>query len=76
MDFSFNGFFVGFMKVDEMDVVMVIVEMFMKYIVFVVVPIIYIVEIATELFYRSVMKYFRVSFDVISDCDVRLITRF
>ena len=76
MDFSFNGFFMGFIKVDEMDVVMVIVEMFMKYIVFVVVPIIYIVEIATELFYRSVMKYFRVPFDIISDCDVRLITRF
>ena len=63
-------FIVGFSKVDNMNAIMVVVDRFTKYIVFVVALIVCITEVAIELFYRNVVNYFGVPFDIVSDCDI------
>jgi hypothetical protein len=63
-------FIVGFPKVDGMNTIMVVVNRFTKYAVFVAAPMVCTVEVATELFYRNVVKYFGVPFDIVSDRDV------
>ena len=69
-------FIVGFPKDNGINMVMVIVERFTKYAVFVATPIMCITEVAAGLFYRNVVKYFGVPFNIISDHDVRFIGRF
>jgi hypothetical protein len=69
-------FIVGFLKVDGMDTVIVIVDRFSKYVVFVATPSICTIEVAVGLFYKHVVKYFMVLLDVVSDCDVRFTGRF
>jgi hypothetical protein len=69
-------FVVGFLKVDGMDVVMVIVDRFSKYVVFVATPSVCTTEVAAGLFYKYVVKYFGVPSDVVSDRDVRFTGRF
>jgi hypothetical protein len=63
-------FIVGFPKVDGMNTIMVVVNRFTKYVVFVVAPMVCIAEVAAELFYRNVVKYFGVPSDIVSDRDV------
>jgi len=62
---------VGFLKVDGMDTVIVIVDRFSKYVVYVATPSVCTVEVAVGLFYKHVVKYFGVSSNVVSDRDVR-----
>lgn len=60
----------GFSKVDGINIIMVVVDKFTKYMVFVAAPMVCIAEVTIELFYRNVVKYFEVPFDIVSDCDV------
>jgi len=60
-------FIVGFPKVDGMNTIMVVVDRFTKYAVFVAAPTMCTAEVAAELFYRNVVKYFGVPSDIISD---------
>ena len=63
-------FIIGFSKVDGMNTIMVVIDRFTKYSMFVADPMVCTAEVATKLFYRNVVKYFGVSFDIISDRDV------
>ena len=69
-------FIVGFPKVDGMNTIMVVVDRFTKYAVFVAAPTVCTAEVAAELFYRNVVKYFGVPSNIISDRDVRFTGRF
>ena len=69
-------FIVGFPKVDGMNMIMVVVDRFTKYAVFVAAPTVCTAEVATELFYRNVVKYFGVPSDIVSNQDVRFTGRF
>jgi hypothetical protein len=69
-------FIIGFPKVDGMNTIMVVVDRFTKYAVFVAAPTMCTAEVVVELFYRNVVKYFGVPSDIISDHDVRFMGRF
>jgi len=69
-------FIIGFPKVDGMNTIMVVVDRFTKYAVFVAAPTMCTAEVVVELFYRNVVKYFGVPSDIISDRDVRFMGRF
>jgi hypothetical protein len=69
-------FIIGFSKVDDMNTIMVVIDRFTKYSMFVADPMVCAAEVAAKLFYRNVVKYFGVSFDIISDRDVRFTGRF
>jgi hypothetical protein len=69
-------FIIGFSKVDGMNTIMVVIDRFTKYSMFVADPMVCAAEVAAKLFYRNVVKYFGVSFDIISDRDVRFTGRF
>ena len=58
-------------KVHGIDVVMVVVDMFTKYVVFVATMSVCMIEVVAGLFYRNVVKYFRISSNIVSDHDVR-----
>jgi hypothetical protein len=62
--------------VDGMNIVMVIVDKFIKYAVFVVTLIVCIAEVAAKLFYQNLVKYFGVLFNIVSDRDMRFTSRF
>uniref|UniRef100_A0A6N2LZ43 Integrase catalytic domain-containing protein n=1 Tax=Salix viminalis TaxID=40686 RepID=A0A6N2LZ43_SALVM len=55
MDFSFNGFHL--LKVDDMNVVLVVMDRFSKYAVFVAAPSVCKIKVAMKLFYRNMVKY-------------------
>jgi len=69
-------FIIGFSKVDGMNTIMVVIDRFTKYSMFVADPMVCAAEVAAKLFYQNVVKYFGVSFDIISDRDVRFTGRF
>ncbi|XP_015084295.1 uncharacterized protein LOC107027726 [Solanum pennellii] len=71
MDFNF-----GFPKVDSKASIMVIVDRFSKYFVFIVAPELCSSEIAADLFYKYVVKYFGVPSDIVSDRDTKFTGRF
>ena len=64
-----------FLKVDGMDTVMVIVDRFLKYVVFVATPSVCTAEVDAGLFYKHMVKYFGVPSDVVSDRNVRFTGR-
>ena len=55
---------------------MVVVDRFSKYAVFITAPNACPADIAAELFYKYVVKYFGLSEDIISDRDTRFIGKF
>jgi IS30 family transposase len=69
-------FIVGFPKVDDMNAVMVVVDRFSKYAVFIAAPSVCTAEVAARMFYRNVVKYFGVPTDIVSDRDARFTGRF
>ena len=66
----------GFLKVDGIDAVMVVVDRFSKYVVFMATPSVCTAKVVASLFYKYVVKYFGVPSDVVSDRDVRFTRRF
>ncbi|WMV25448.1 hypothetical protein MTR67_018833 [Solanum verrucosum] len=69
-------FISGFPKVDDKASIMVVVDRFLKYSVFIAAPNLCSSEISTELFYKYVVKYFGVPADIVSDRGTRFTGRF
>ena len=69
-------FISGFPKVDGKSSIMVVVDRFSKYSVFIAAPVLCSSEVAAELFYKHVVKYFGVPTDIVSDRDTRFTGRF
>lgn len=69
-------FIIGFPKVDGMNTIMVVIDRFTKYAMFVAAPTVCTAEVATKLFYCNVVKYFGVLSNIVNDRDVRFTGRF
>ena len=69
-------FIIGMPKVKGMGLVFVVVDRFLKYAVFMAIPSTWTVEVAADLFYKIVVKYFGLPKDIVSDKDFRFIGRF
>lgn len=63
-------FIVVFLKVDVMNNVMVVIDKFIKYVIFIVALIVCITKFIVGLFYCNVVKYFELLLDIMSDCNV------
>ena len=63
-------------KVDGMGAMMWQLSTGSLSVVFSASPIVCTYEVATGLFYRNIVKYFGIPFDIVSDCDVRFTDRF
>ena len=68
-------FIYGFLKVDGKASIMVVVDRFLKYSIFVATLELRSSKVATDLFYKYVVKYFGVSADIVSDRDPRFTGR-
>ena len=64
-------FISGFPKVDGKASIMVVVDRFSKYSVCIAAPELCSSEVAADLFYKYVVKYFGVPADIVSDRDTR-----
>ncbi|KAG6533506.1 hypothetical protein ZIOFF_007381 [Zingiber officinale] len=69
-------FISGFPKVDGMSSIMVVVDRFSKYAIFIAAPSACSSDVAAELFYRHVVKFFGLPNDIVSDRDTRFTGRF
>ena len=69
-------FISSFPKVNKLSSVLVVVDWFLKYTIFITTPHTCIAEQITELFFRNVVKYFKLLEEIISDHDTRFIGRF
>lgn len=65
-----------FPKVNDIFSVMVVVDKFSKYAVFIVAPSACPCDVAIELFYRNVVKYFGLPNNIVSDRDASFIRKF
>lgn len=69
-------FIIGFPKVNRLSSIMVVVDRFSKYDMFIVAPTACPSNVTAELFFQNVVKYFGIPKDVISDRDARFTSRF
>ena len=69
-------FITGMPIVKGMGLDFVVVDRFSKYTLFMAAPSTCITKVATDLFYRNVVKYFGLPEDIVSDRDSRFIGRF
>lgn len=69
-------FISGFPKINEIRSIMVIVDHFSKYAIFIPAPHACPVDIAADLFYKYVVKYIGLPEDIISDRDTRFTGKF
>lgn len=69
-------FIYGFPKVNYMSSIMVVVDRFSKYVVFMTAPEICAAEVAAELFYKNILKHFGIPTKIVSDRDARFTGRF
>ncbi|KAG6472970.1 hypothetical protein ZIOFF_070450 [Zingiber officinale] len=70
------AFISGFLKVDDMSSIMVVVDIFSKYAIFITAPSACPSDVATELFYCHVIKFFGLPNDIVSDRGTRFTGRF
>ena len=63
------NFITGMLKVKEMGLVFVVVDQFSKYAMFMATLSTCTVEVAFDLFYKNVVKYFGLPKDIVSDRD-------
>jgi hypothetical protein len=63
-------FIVVFLKVDVMDTVIVVIDKFIKYVIFVIASIVCITKFVVGLLNCNVVKYFGLPLNIMSDCDV------
>jgi hypothetical protein len=66
----------GFPTMEGMAMVMVVMDRFSKYAIFIAVPESCSVELAAKLFFTNVVKIFGLPKDIVSDRDPRFIGRF
>lgn len=69
-------FILGLHKVDEMPSIIVVMDRFTKYAVFVPILVVCLVEKVIELFLRYVVKHFKVLEDNVSNWDARFTRQF
>ena len=69
-------FITGMPKVKGIGLVFVVVDRFSKYVVFKAAPSTCTAELAADLFYKNVVKYFGLPEDIVSDRDFRFTSRF
>ena len=69
-------FISGFPKVDDKASIMVVVNRFSKYSIFIAAPELCSSEVVADLFYKDMVKYFGVPADIVSDRDTRFTGRF
>ena len=69
-------FISGFPKVDGKASIMVVVDRFSKYSVFLVAPELCSSEVVADLFYKYLVKYFGIPADIVSDRDTRSLVGF
>ena len=69
-------FVVSFPKVDDMWLVLVVVDRFSKYAVFIAAPHADTTDVVAELFHKHFVKYFKVPKVIINDRDARFTGRF
>ena len=69
-------FITGMPKVKGMGSIFVVVDRFLKYEMFTAAPSTCTAEVASDLFYRIVVKYFRLPEDIVSDRDSCFTSRF
>lgn len=69
-------FIMGFPKVDGKDMIMVVIDWFSKYVMFVATQKACNIETIVKLFFKHVVKYFMLPEDIVSDQDERFIGRF
>lgn len=69
-------FILGFPKVNGLASILVVVDRFTKYAVFIGAPKVCSAELTAELFFKNVIKYFGVPQDIVSDRDTRFTGRF
>ena len=70
------NFIIGMLKVKGMGSVFVVVDQFLKYAMFMVAPSTCTIEVAVDLFYRNVVKYFGLPEDILSDRYSHFTSRF
>lgn len=70
------GFIMGFSKVDGMQFVLVIVDRFSKYVVFLVAFNACLTDIVVGFFHKHYIKYFCMLKDIVSDLDACFTGRF
>lgn len=63
-------FIVRFLEVDGINTIMVVIDKFTKYVVFVAAPIMCTTKVVARLFYQNVVKYFGVPYAIVSDFDI------
>ena len=64
-------FISGLPKINGMSSIMVVVDRFSKYAIFIHAPHGCPADVAADLFYKYVVKYFRLPEDIVSDRDTR-----
>ena len=69
-------FISGFAKVEGFGLVLVVVDRFSKYVVFITAPSDCPIEEATQIFFSNVVKHFGMPKDILSDRDKRFTGRF
>ena len=69
-------FITGLPKTKKMDLVFMVVDRLSKYTVFMAAPSTCTIELAADLFYKNVVKYFGLPEDIVSDRDSRFTGRF
>ena len=66
----------GFLKVESFESILVEVDRFSKYVVFIPAPSEYPVEEAARIFFSNVVKHLGMPEDIVSDQDTRFTSRF
>ena len=69
-------FITGLPKAKGMSSIFVVVDRFSKYAIFMAAPSTCTAQVAADLFYKNVVKYFGLPEDIVSDRDSRFIGRF
>ena len=59
-----------------MDLIFVVLDQFSKYVMFIVAPSTYTTEVAADLSYRNMVKYFDLPEDIVSDRDLHFTGQF
>ena len=75
-EYVFMDFIMGMPEVDDLGLILVVVDRFSKYTIFMAAPQSCTVNAATELFLKNVVKIFGLPKDVISDRDARFTRKF
>ena len=75
-EFVSMDFIMGMLEVDNLGSILVVVDRFSKYVIFMAIPQLCTANAAVKLFLKNVLKIFGLFKDVISDCNARFTGKF